>query len=111
MPRGVQNLLLLLPSKTRPPKHGWEQFLWMVILPPCCSSLVHQLNSFSGVGISALLRLTECISGAGACLPQAVWGTRAFFNSSEYNRSSVGEVFKVHHISESDIEREHTSAL
>ena len=49
-----------MPIKTRSPKHSREHFLWMAVLPPCCPSLVHQLNSFSGVGTHALLWLREC---------------------------------------------------
>lgn len=69
----VWNLILLMPIKTRSANHSWEHFLWNSVLPPCYPSLVHQLNSFSGVWAPTLLCLRDCRRPffllRGQCLP------------------------------------------
>lgn len=65
-----ENLILLMPIKSRSPKHSQEH---TAVLPHCCLSFIHQLNSFSGVGTPTLLWLRECkhpfFHLGGQCLP------------------------------------------
>lgn len=51
------------------------------------------------------------ISGGTPAFPKPCGGTRAYFNSFEYNCSSVGKVFKLLCSSESDTVQHHTSVL